>query len=61
MQPLKQKAEMAFRFLNWQYVGSKLVAAQIPAVDFDQLQANKVEMFVDTFINAVCCCNELID
>jgi hypothetical protein len=44
VQPLKQKAEMAFRFLNWQYVGSKLVAAQIPAVDFDHLQANKVEM-----------------
>ncbi len=52
---------MAFCFLNWQYVHSKLVAAQIPAVDFDQSQANKVEMFVDTYISAVCCCNELID
>jgi hypothetical protein len=52
---------MAFSFLNWQYVDSKLVAAQIPAVDFDQSQANKVEMFVDTYISAVCCCNELID
>jgi hypothetical protein len=61
VQPLKQKAEMAFCFLNWQYVHSKLVGAQIPAVDFDQSQANKVEMFVDTYISAVCCCNELID
>jgi hypothetical protein len=60
VQPLKQKAEMAFCFLNWQYVDSKLVAAQIPAVDFGQSQANKVEMFVDTYISAVCC-NELID
>lgn len=51
---------MAFCFLNWQYVDSKLVAAQIPAVDFDQSQANKVEMFVDTYISAVCR-NELID
>jgi hypothetical protein len=60
VQPLKQKAEMAFCFLNWQFLDSKLVAAQIPAVDFDQSQANKVEMFVDTYISAVCC-NELID
>jgi hypothetical protein len=60
VQPLKPKAEMAFCFLKWQYVDRKLVAAQIPAVDFDQSQGNTVETFLDAYISAVCC-NELID